>query len=353
MEKDMITDEILIKAVEKKASDLHITVGVPCIVRVNGKLLPLDEQIVTPNDSKQIVKDITNEVQQECLEETGEVDFSYSIAGLQRFRVNAYKQRNTYSIAFRLINTVIPTMQELGLPPVVQELALRNSGLILVTGITGSGKSTTLASMVNYINMTRDRHIITLEDPIEFLFRHNKSIIEQREIGMDSMSFKNALRASLRQDPDVILVGEMRDFETISIALTAAETGHLVLSTLHTNSAASTIDRIIDVFPSQQQQQVRIQLAMTIQGIISQKLVKTANQMGRVAAVEVMLGNTAVRNLIREGKGHQINSFIQTNASSGMRLMDDALCELFRRGQITRETALEHCTDLTYMRTLI
>ena len=211
----------------------------------------------------------------------GEVDFSYSIPGVQRFRVNAYKQRNAYSLAFRLINMKIPTIEELGLPPVVRELALKNSGIILVTGTTGSGKSTTLASMVNYINGIKDRHIITLEDPIEYLFRHNKSIIEQREIGIDSLSFKNALRASLRQDPDVILVGEMRDYETISIALTAAETGHLVFSTLHTISAASTIDRIIDVFPENQQQQIRIQLAMTIQGVVSQQLLTTSNQMGQ------------------------------------------------------------------------
>jgi twitching motility protein PilT len=233
------------------------------------------------------------------------------------------------------------------------ELAQKNSGLILVTGPTGSGKSTTLASMVNAINETKDRHIITLEDPIEYLFRHNKSVIEQREIGIDTLSFANALRASLREDPDVILVGEMRDFETISIALTAAETGHLVLSTLHTIGAINTIDRIIDVFPAHQQQQVRIQLAMTIQGVISQLLLTRADQRGRVAAVEVMVANAAVRNIIREGKGHMLNNTIQTNAKMGMRTMDDALCELCRHGLITREDVFEHCLDLDYMRKLL
>lgn len=349
----MITNELLAKAVAMQASDLHITAGVPGTVRVYGKLGFIDEVRLMPEDTKKIVRDLTNDLQWERLNKIGEVDFSYSLPGLKRFRANAYRQRGTYSISLRLVNSDIPNFTELGLPQVVRDLAQKNSGLILVTGPTGSGKSTTLASMVDYINATRDRHIITLEDPIEYLFRHNKSIIEQREIGIDSISFTNALRASLREDPDVILVGEMRDFETISIALTAAETGHLVFSTLHTIGASNTIDRIIDVFPAHQQQQVRIQLSMALQGVISQQLLTRADQAGRVVAVEVMVANTAVRNLIREGKSHQLNSIIQTNAKSGMRTMDDALCELCRQSLITREDALEHSVDMDYMKTLL
>ena len=349
----MNTHELLIQAVEQKASDLHITAGVPGTVRVYGKLKYLNDMKLKPDDTKQIVRDLTDDIQWEKLNQEGEVDFSYSLPGLKRFRANAYRQRGAYSISLRLVNSDIPSFSELGLPPVLAELAQKNSGLILVTGPTGSGKSTTLASMVNYINETKDRHIITLEDPIEYLFRHNKSIIEQREIGIDSASFTNALRASLREDPDVILVGEMRDYETISIALTAAETGHLVLSTLHTIGAANTINRIIDVFPAHQQQQVRIQLSMTLQGVISQQLLTKADQMGRVVAVEVMMANTAVRNMIREGKAHQMNSTIQTNARIGMRTMDDALCDLYRQRLITREDALQYSADLDYMKTLL
>lgn len=349
----MITKDMLAKAVELKASDLHITAGVPGTVRVYGKLSFMDDNRLLPEDTKKIVRDITNDIQWERLNKTGEVDFSYSLPGLKRFRANAYRQRGTYSVSLRLVNSDIPDFAQLGLPPVIKEFAQKNSGLILVTGPTGSGKSTTLASMVDFINETKDKHIITLEDPIEYLFRHKKSIIEQREIGIDTINFANALRSSLREDPDVILVGEMRDFETISIALTAAETGHLVFSTLHTIGAANTIDRIIDVFPSHQQQQIRIQLSMAIQGVISQQLLTKADQAGRVVAVEVMMANTAVRNLIREGKSHQLNSIIQTNAKSGMRTMDDALCELCRQGLITREDALEHSVDMEYMKTVL
>lgn len=349
----MNTQEILLQAVQMKASDIHITVGVPSTVRVHGKLKFIDDISLTPDDAKQIVQELTNSNQWEKLNKKGEVDFSYAIPGLQRFRVNAYRQKNTYSIALRLINSEIPTFDALGLPPVVKDLTEKNSGLVLVTGPTGSGKSTTLASMLQKINQTRDRHIITLEDPIEYIFHHEKSIIGQREIGNDTLNFGNALRASLRQDPDVILIGEMRDFDTISIALTAAETGHLVFSTLHTVGAAATIDRIIDVFPPNQQQQVRIQLAMVLQGVISQQLLTNANQNGRVVAVEVMLANMAVRNMIRESKVHQLNSVIQTNAKSGMRTMDDSLCDLYKRGLLTREDTIEHCVDLEYIKKLI
>jgi twitching motility protein PilT len=351
--KAMNTNDILQKAVAVKASDLHITVGVPAIVRVNGKLIHLNEEVISPADSKQAARDLTNDLQWEKLGENGEVDFSYSIPGIQRFRVNAYRQRNAYCVALRLVNTTIPSFKQLNLPLIVGELAQKNSGLILVTGPTGSGKSTTLASMVNYINQTKNKHIITLEDPIEYLFKHNKSIINQREIGVDSLSFSNALRAALRQDPDVILVGEMRDYETITIALTAAETGHLVFSTLHTVGAASTVDRIIDVFPNHQQQQVRIQLAMTLQGVISQQLLTTADQRGRVAAVEILIANMAARNTIREGKSHQLNNIIQTNGINGMRMMDDSLCDLYKQGKITRADLLEHCVDYEYVRTIV
>lgn len=349
----MNTNDLLTRAAQMKASDIHITVGVPGMVRVHGKLINIDENKMAPEDTERIIRDITNETQWEKLNKDGEVDFSYSILGVQRFRVNAYRQRNTFSAALRLVNSSIPSFEELGLPPIIKEFTQKHRGLILVTGPTGSGKSTTLASMINEINKTKDKHIITLEDPIEYLFKHNKSIINQREVGSDTNSFSNALRASLRQDPDVILVGEMRDFETISIALTAAETGHLVLSTLHTIGAASTIDRIIDVFPPHQQQQIRVQLAMTLQGIVSQQLLTNTNQMGRVAAIEVMAANPAVRNLIREGKVHQLNSVIQTNGKIGMRTMDDALFELYKKSQITREDVISHCVDLDYIKRIL
>ncbi len=349
----MNTDELLMKAVELKASDLHITAGIPAVVRVHGRLSSINDEKLLPQDTEKIVKDLTNNTQWEKLSKVGEVDFSYALQNKFRFRVNAYRQRGTLSVALRLINSDILSFDELELPGVIRDLAERNSGLILVTGPTGSGKSTTLACMINYINEIKDRHIITLEDPIEYLFRHKKSVIEQREVGIDTMSFGNALRASLREDPDVILVGEMRDYETISIALTAAETGHLVFSTLHTIGAASTVDRIIDVFPAHQQQQVRIQLAMTLQGIVSQQLLTRRDQLGRVVAVEVMVANTAIKNIIREGKGHQINNIIQTSAKAGMRTMDDALCQLFKQGQITHEDAFSHSVDPDYMKTII
>jgi len=349
----MNTIEILTKSVEMIASDIHMAVGVPPTVRVNGHLVPIGDEILTAEDTEQFVKDITNEIQWDTINKKGEVDFSYSIPGFQRYRVNAYKQRNTFSAALRLVNTTIPSFDQLGLPSVVKNLANCNNGLILVTGPTGSGKSTTLASMVNMINNEKDKHIITLEDPIEYLFKHNKSIIQQREIGIDSLSFANALRASLRQDPDVILVGEMRDYETISIALTAAETGHLVFSTLHTIGASNTIDRIIDVFPSHQQQQIRIQLAMSLRGVISQQLITKADGKGRAAAVEVMVGTAAVSNMIREGKGHQLNNAIQSGGGLGMRMMDDALYDLYKQGKITHESALEYSVDPEYMKSVL
>ena len=349
----MNVDELLMRSVELKASDLHITAGVPAIVRIHGRLKAINDEYLVPKKTEEMVKALTGSKHWDTLNKLGEVDFAYSLQGKYRFRINAYKQRGSYSAALRLINSSIPSFDELQLPDVVKDLAEKSSGLVLVTGPTGSGKSTTLACMINYINETRDRHIITLEDPIEYLFRHRRSVIEQREVGIDTQSFANALRASLREDPDVILGGEMRDYDTISVALTAAETGHLVFSTLHTIGAASTVDRIIDVFPSHQQQQIRVQLAMTLQGIISQQLLTKQDQLGRVAAVEAMVANTAVRNNIREGKSHQMNNIIQTHARSGMKMMDDALCELCRQGQISREDAFTHSVDPDYLRTII
>ncbi len=278
-------------------------------------------------------------------DEHGEVDFSFSLPAIGRFRVNAFKQRGSAAAALRLVDSTIPDPVKLGLPASIIDLYTKKRGLILVTGPTGSGKSTTLASLIGQINKTRNSHIITLEDPIEYLHAHNKCIVNQREMGLDSDSYSSALRAALRQDPDVILVGEMRDLETISIAVTAAETGHLVLSTLHTTGAVSTIDRVIDVFPPHQQQQIRIQLAAVLQAVVSQQLVPTMDNKGRVAAFEILHINQAVRNLIREQKTHQILSIMQTNKRMGMQTMDDALLDLMRTNMITKEQALIFASD--------
>jgi twitching motility protein PilT len=341
-------DEVLSKvATEEGVSDVHVTVGVPIVLRKHGELIYFDEKKLMPDDTKDIVKSLMSDIQYKEYEEKGELDFSYSVPGSQRFRVNAYHQRNTCCVALRCISATVPPMETLGLPPIVSELANRNSGLVLVTGPTGSGKSTTLASIVDKINNTKKKHIITLEDPIEYLFRHNMSIVNQREIGSDTRSFANALRASLREDPDVILVGEMRDYETISIALTAAETGHLVLSTLHTIGAAATIDRIVDIFPPSQQGQIKVQLASTLQAVISQQLLKRADKPGRVVATEVLVATNAIRNLIREGKNHQINNSIKTGSMNGMMLMDDSLMKLYKNGKITQQQLLEYCVDRT------
>ncbi len=339
-------DEVLNNVThEEGVSDVHITVGVPIVLRKHGELVYYDENKLMPDAARDIVKSLMSDIQFKEYEEKGELDFSYSVPGSQRFRVNAYHQRNTCCAALRCISASVPPMETLGLPPIVSELANKNSGLVLVTGPTGSGKSTTLASIVDRINNTKKKHIITLEDPIEYLFRHNMSIVNQREIGSDTRSFANALRACLRQDPDVILVGEMRDFETISIALTAAETGHLVLSTLHTVGAAATIDRIVDIFPPNQQGQIKVQLASTLQAVISQQLLKRADKAGRVVATEVLVVNNAIRNMIREGKNHLINNSIKTGSMNGMMLMDDSLMKLYKTGKITQQQLLEFCVD--------
>lgn len=338
--------ELVQYAIDNEASDIHITVGISPVLRINGSLVNVGENILKPDDTIAFIKQVLDEKQLIELENIGEIDTSFSSPGVGRFRVNAYKQRGSYGMAIRIIPLKVPTMEELGLPIIVRDLARLPRGLILVTGPTGSGKSTTLASMINLINQERKCHILTLEDPIEYLHKHNKSIVNQREIGSDSNSFANGLRSALRQDPDVIQVGEMRDLETISIALTAAETGHLVLSTLHTIGAAKTIDRIIDVFPPHQQQQVRIQFSSVIQGIISQQLLAKANGRGRVAAFEIMVATYAIRNLIREEKIHQIDTSIQTGGKQGMQTMDNSLLELYNKGIISRDTILNQSVNL-------
>lgn len=337
-------NELLETTIKEKASDLHLTVGLPPTIRVNGELISLGNDKLTPEETEEYSKEILGSFYKEYME-VGEFDTSFSVAGLGRFRVNVFKQRGSQAIAIRVVGLKIPTLSELNFPSVIKELTEKQRGLVLVTGPTGSGKSTTLASMINEINSSRSAHIVTLEDPIEYLHKHNKCIINQREIGKDSLSYQNALRAVLREDPDVILVGEMRDIETISIAITAAETGHLVFSTLHTIGAAKTIDRVVDVFPPHQQQQIRIQLAAVLQGIVSQQLLIKGNGSGRVAALEIMIATPAIQNLIREGKTHQIESSVQTGGRYGMKTMDMALSELYKKNLISGETALTYAMD--------
>ena len=337
--------EILTIAYNAGASDIHLTVGLPPIIRLNGHLTKLDYPVLEPNDTLELAVNMLKPKQRERFEEKGEFDLSVSFPEIGRYRVNVFKQRGCIGIALRTVTTEIPTAEKLGIPQSVIDLHTRKRGLILVTGPTGYGKSTTLASIIDRVNKTRDAHIITLEEPIEYSHTHNMSMINQREIGQDTESFANALRAALREDPDVILVGEMRDYETIATAITAAETGHLVLSTLHTNNAASTVDRIIDVFPPHQQQQIRVQLANVLEAVISQQLIPTADGQGRAAAFEVMIANSAVRALIREGKSHQLNSVMQTNRKMGMITMDDSLKELYDAFKIDRETAIQYSVD--------
>jgi twitching motility protein PilT len=332
--------EVLKQTVDANASDLHLTVGLPPVIRIRGDLSPIEGYPnLTAQHTRDIVYGILSNDQRKRLEEDWQVDFSYSVPRLGRFRVNAYMQRASIGAAFRLIPSEIKGIDQLGLPPVTHEFVRKPRGFVLVTGPTGSGKSTSLAAMIDEINELRSDHILTIEDPIEFMHRHKKCVVNQREIGNDAQSFGLGLKAALRQDPDVILVGEMRDLETISTALTAAETGHLVFATLHTQDAAQTIDRIIDVFPPHQQQQVRVQLSVALMGIMCQQLLPTADGSGRVAAIEVLSLTPAVRNLIREGKTHQIHSVMQTGGAQGMQSMDSALAQLVRAGKITRELA--------------
>lgn len=347
-------DSILEYACSIKSSDIHITVGNRPIVRHNSVLQPVpDTEVVTPDVSLAYVKSELNEERMKYLEEHGEIDFSFSKPGMGRFRVNVFRQRGTYAIAIRSLPFNIPDFDSLNLPSVIKNFSKRKSGLVLATGSTGSGKSTTLASLIDMVNQERSCHIITIEDPIEYLHRHKKSMVNQREIGADTKSFSSALRASLREDPDVILVGEMRDPETIGIALTAAETGHLVFSTLHTVGAAKTIDRIIDAFPPNQQNQVRSQLATVLEGVVSQQLLPKRDDSGVIVACEIMIANAAIRNLIREGKPHQINSIIQTSASIGMQSMDSCLAQLCQNGIISQEDALIRAQDSQMLQQLI
>lgn len=337
--------EIMRTAKEAGASDVHITVGIPPKMRVNGNLVTMNYSKMLPADTLEVLLEIMTETQRERFEDRGEYDMSFSIPELGRYRVNAYKQRGSVALALRLVGTQVPSPEALGVPESVINLYERKRGLILVTGPTGSGKSTTLAAIIDKINNNRDAHVITLEDPIEYLHQHKVAMVNQREIGLDSQSYANALRAALREDPDVILVGEMRDFETISVAITAAETGHLVLSTLHTIGAASTVDRVIDVFPPHQQQQIRVQFANVLEAVVSQQLIPTLDGRGRVAAFEVMHANHAVRNLIREGKSHQLVSVMQTNRKMGMITMDESITQLFYEGKIDREMAIQFAQD--------
>lgn len=335
--------ELLELTVKEGASDLHLTVGISPIIKVNGKLVRLEHEILRPEDTEAYAREILQDAY-EKYDAIGEYDTSYSIHGKGRFRVNIYKQRNSTALAIRVISLDMPTLDSLGYPETLKDICNLKRGLVLVTGPTGSGKSTTLAALINEINSNRESHIITIEDPIEFLHKHNKSIVNQREIGKDTLSYERALKAALREDPDVILIGEMRDLETISTAITAAETGHLVFSTLHTIGAAKTIDRIVDVFPPHQQEQIKIQLASVLQIIILQQLVETVDG-DRNAALEIMVATPAIKNLIREGKTHQIESSIQTGSKYGMRTMDMELANLYREGIITQETAMNSAID--------
>jgi twitching motility protein PilT len=332
--------DVLTKMVEERASDVHLTPGFPPAIRVRGRMAGMEGfPVLSPQQTRDVVYNILNGDQRKRFENHKQIDFAYSIPGVARFRVNTYFQRGAISAAFRHIPHEIQSLDTLGLPPILTELTKKPRGFVLVTGPTGSGKSTTLASMIDMINAERHEHILTIEDPIEYLHSHRNCIVNQREIGNDAEDFALALKAALRQDPDVILVGEMRDLETVSTALTAAETGHLVFATLHTQSAAQTVDRIIDVFPTNQQHQVRMQLSIALQGVVTQQLLPTADGAGRAAVAEVMIPTPAIRNLIREGKTHQIYSAIQTSGALGMQTMDAHLAQLVRMGKITRALA--------------
>jgi twitching motility protein PilT len=331
--------DILLEVIETGASDLHLTAGSPPMVRVRGKLNALDYPPLSPQDTREIVYSILNNEQRKRLETDWQIDLSYAVPNKSRFRVNAFHQRASIGAVMRTIPSDIPRLEELGLPPVLFDFTRKPRGFVLVTGPTGSGKSTSLAAMLDRINEERHEHILTIEDPIEFLHRHKNCIVNQRELGTDATSFADGLKSALRQDPDVILVGEMRDLETMATALTAAETGHLVFATLHTQDTAQTVDRIVDAFPPSQQHQVRVQLSVSLQGIVTQQLLPTADGRARVAACEVLVPTPGVRNLIREGKTHQIYSALQTGGSHGMQTMDAALVDLVRRGAITMELA--------------
>ncbi|TQO59872.1 type IV pilus twitching motility protein PilT [Paraclostridium bifermentans] len=345
--------DILINASDLGASDVHINSKCEPIARVNGKFINISNELLSKSDTEKMANELIGIQKFNEIKELGEYDFSISIKNLYRFRVNIYKQQDSYAIAARIINSEIPDLETLGLPNVVKEFAKKENGLVLVTGPTGSGKSTTLASILDSINKNFQKHIITLEDPIEYIYNRKNSIISQREIGKDTKNFKSGLKSVLRQDPDVILIGEIRDEETLATALTAAETGHLVFSTLHTIGAAQTIDRIIDMFQANQQNQIRMQLSSVCEGIISQQLIPNINNEGMVAATEVMVSTSAIKNLIRDSKTHQISNIIQTGSKNGMQLMDQDLVNLFKRRKISKESVINRCIDLEYTKRLI
>lgn len=339
-------DELLNYTCRHKATDLHLAVGAPPIIRLNGKLVPVEgQEPLKPEEAKKVAFGCTDGQHLQALQEYGEVDFSFSRAGLGRFRANIYRQRGSYSMAIRSLPFTIPPFEQLGLPEALRGVTKKKSGLILATGATGSGKSTTLASLVDIINSERSCHIITIEDPIEYLHKHKTGLVNQREVGWDTRSFATALRAALREDPDVILVGEMRDAETIDIALTAAETGHLVFSTLHTMGAAKTMNRIFDAFPHDQQPQIRSQLSAVLEAVVSQQLIARQDGSGLVLASELMLVNPAIRNLIREGKSFQVNTILQTSTAQGMQTMDGCLADLCERGIISYDDAFTRSQD--------
>lgn len=344
---------LLQQTVINNASDLHLCTGVSPVIRIHGDLIYLNEPVLSAQDCERMAKQCLTSELFNTLAEVGEVDASYSLPGIARFRINVFRQRGSYAIAARTIPTDIPKIENLGLPEITAELAMRQRGLVLLTGPTGSGKSTTLAAMIDYINNRKKCHIVTIEDPIEFLHKHNRSIINQREIGGDTKTYSNAMRAVLREDPDVILIGEMRDQETISTALTAAETGHLVLSTLHTVGSAKTIDRIIGVFPPYQQSQVRSQLSTVLMGIISQQLIKRADGKGRLLATEVMVWTPAIANLIRESRTPQINTCIHTGTQFGMHSMDSCVANLYRSKIIDFESACQYALDIDNLKKLL
>ncbi len=336
----IVLNDLLTLVIDSEASDLHLTVGVPPVLRIDGELVQTDLEVLTPMDTRSLIYSILTAEQQKIFEETNELDFSYSLHGFGRFRVNVYKQRGCIAAAFRVIPSKIPSIEKLNLPKKILDFSRLPKGMVLVTGPTGSGKSTTLAAIIDLINQNQKKHIVTIEDPIEYLHQHKKSIVNQRELGVDTYSYHNALKHVLRQDPDVILIGEMRDLETIEAALTLAETGHLVFSTLHTTDAVQTINRIIDVFPPHQQQQVRTQLSFVLQGVVAQQLVPMAAGKGRVPACEVLVTTPAVQNLIRENKIHQLYSVMQTSTNIGMQTFEQTLSDLFKRGLITLDEAM-------------
>ena len=341
---DLIIEDLMEQMIEMGGSDMHIQAGAPVYFRISGKLQPFGEDPLTPHECQKLIFSMLNNAQRKDLEQNWELDCSYGVKGLARFRVNVYKERGYYAACLRALSSKIPNFDQLGLPDIVREMSERPRGLVLVTGPTGSGKTTTLAAMVDLINRTRQEHILTVEDPIEYVFPNIKSLVHQRQKGEDTKSFANALKAALREDPDVVLVGEMRDLETISLAISAAETGHLVMGTLHTSSAAQTVNRILDVFPPEQQPQIQAQLSNSLVAVFSQTLVSKKNpkpgEFGRVMAQEILVVNPAIANLIREGKVSQIYSAIQTGMKLGMQTMEQALANLVKQGVISYEAAV-------------